>query len=89
MIYGSLEYIAVNENDLRAAREEYRHARTVGREPFIKPSLITSYQNTKFLQRLSDKILEGPPILLHHLAKYHLTLINVMDVSKTKRLFSV
>ena len=34
ILYGSLDYIADNENDLIAALEEYRHARTVGREPF-------------------------------------------------------
>ena len=34
IIHGSLDYIADNENDLIAALEEYRHARTVGREPF-------------------------------------------------------
>ena len=34
MIYGSLDCVADNENDLIAALEEYRHARPDGREPF-------------------------------------------------------
>lgn len=34
MIHGPLDYIAYNENDLISALEEYRHARTDGREPF-------------------------------------------------------
>jgi len=34
MIHGSLDYIAYNESDLISALEEYRHARTDGREPF-------------------------------------------------------
>jgi len=33
MIYGALDYVADNENDLISALEEYRHARTDGREP--------------------------------------------------------
>ena len=34
MIHTPLDYVAENENDIIAAIEEYRHARTDGREPF-------------------------------------------------------
>jgi hypothetical protein len=34
MIYGSLDYIADDENDMISALEEYRFARIDGRKPF-------------------------------------------------------